>query len=184
MVAAGGGSGSGNNNVNMGYGGALVGGNGKIATGATQLFPGNVDNTAYKASEFGIANGGCAGGGGYYGGGGATCVQGAGGGSSYISGHKGCVAYNVANDPNSYFEYVEKDKYMGTLDVDLVDERNEILTNDFYLRIYSGGQLVENKQVEFTTEAVQNYIVNYEFVKNKNYIVKSRVKSPVLCKKA
>ena len=176
MVAAGGGSGSGNNNVNMGYGGALVGGNGKIATGATQLFPGNVDNTAYKASEFGIANGGCAGGGGYYGGGGATCVQGAGGGSSYISGHKGCVAYNVANDPNSYFEYVEKDKYMGTLDVDLVDERNEILTNDFYLRIYSGGQLVENKQVEFTTEAVQNYIVNYEFVKNKNYAIYLSVK--------
>ena len=178
MVAAGGGGGS--DNTLGGPAGGLTSKTVSHSIGATQT-----SGYAFGYGQDGIrirSNSPVAGGGGgYYGGyaidNGSNYYNPGSGGSSYISGHLGCVAYHLSPQVTGHsIAYKEKDKYMGTLDVDLVDERNEILTNDFYLRIYTGGQLVENKQVEFTTESVEDYIVNYEFIKNKNYAIYLSVK--------
>lgn len=89
MVAGAGGS---TDSGIAGAAGGLTGYSGNGTKGGTQTSFGAVQNSAYTASSFGIANGGCTGGNGYYPGGGATCASGAGGGSSFISGHTGSIA--------------------------------------------------------------------------------------------
>lgn len=172
IMVAGGGGGAENDNTD-GYGGTLVGGSNDIGEYASQVSGasfGYAIQPVYDASGAG---------GGYYGGINASKdTVNSGGGSSYISGHLGCVAYHVSlkNSSNENVSYKEKDMYMGELSVDLVDAREEITTNDFYLRIYSGGQLVENKQFEFDSEELVDYITNYEFAKNKTYAIYLSVK--------
>ncbi len=84
MIAAG----SGSRSVAGGAGG-LQGYSGSQGVGGTQTAGGN----GYApVGGFGYGGGGYGGGGGYYGGGGASYTATSGGGSSYISGHKGCVA--------------------------------------------------------------------------------------------
>lgn len=178
MVAAGGGGGS--DNIQGGAAGGITSKTVASSTGASQ----------YSGYAFGYGQDGVlvrknypigGGGGGYYGGyaidNGSNYYNPGAGGSSYISGHTGCVAYHFSAQASSeYVAYKEKDTYMGTLSIDLVDLNNEIVTNDFYLRIYSGGQLVENKQFELGSEELVDYITNYEFAKNKNFSIYLSVK--------
>lgn len=171
IMVAGGGGGAENNNTD-GYGGALVGGSNDLGEYASQVGGaafGYAIQPVYDASGAG---------GGYYGGINASKDSvNSGGGSSYISGHLGCVAYHIKlTSSTEDIVYKEKDMYMGELSIDLVDSREEITTNDFYLRIYSGGQLVENKQFEFDSDELVDYITNYEFTKNKTYAIYLSVK--------
>ena len=178
MVAAGGGGGS--DHTLGGPAGGITSKTVQHSTGASQ----------YTGYAFGYGQDGvrvrsnspvAGGGGGYFGGyaidNGSNYYNPGAGGSSYISGHKGCVAYHLSSQASGdYITYKEKDMYMGELSIDLVDAREEITTNDFYLRIYSGGQLVENKQFEFDSDELVDYVTNYEFVKNKTYAIYLSVK--------
>ena len=58
MVAAGGGTGYEDNKI-VGDAGGLVGYNGKISTGGTQVSTGTPEKEEYTLSSFGISNGGC-----------------------------------------------------------------------------------------------------------------------------
>ena len=121
MVAAGGGgsfyAACGNQPENGtyygGYGGGLTGEDGRDnpgsirlygrqygyrGTGATQTSAGTNSAGFGYAAWWSTGAYYAGGGGGYYGGGNSDHVQSAGGGSSYISGHKGCVAVKSASD--------------------------------------------------------------------------------------
>ena len=130
MVAAGGGGGGKRDEtsytIHGGAGGGLIGStgtsyNGQIGTGGTQLLPGynksstnsNVGGFGYGGTGTGSAAGG--GGSGYYGGGSSGYWGGGGGGSSYISGHKGCVAVTSAGLPKvqTYTTLADSISYTG-----------------------------------------------------------------------
>lgn len=211
MVAAGG-AGSGyytGTNIPGGAGGGLVGELGKLAscnavyahilaTGGTQVsgglgVNGNTNSSSGGAGAFGYATRsnvtyGTGGGGGYYGGGSGSStncnVSSGAGGSSYISGYKGCVAYdqivNLSGTSSSasdtYVEYSEKDEYLGTLNINLYDTKDEIPTDDYYIRIYLKGELQNTFSYDLVQNEAFNVLKEYEFLKNKTYTVKLSVK--------
>ena len=117
-------------------------------------------------------------GGGYFGG--VTTNHGAGGasgGSSYISGYKGCIAYHkVFSDSNKYESYSEKSQYLGTLNVSLYDTRDEITTDDYYIRIYINDKLQKSFRYDLIDNKIENVEKEYEFLKDKKYVVKLSVK--------
>lgn len=187
MVAAGGGGAdnyggtlNGNDDGSGGPGGAL------ISIGA---YINGVLNPQYFATQtsgaaFGVGGNATVrsdtggGGGGYYGGivtnngnGGAS------GGSSYISGYKGCVAYDKKRtDDSSYKDYSEKDSYKGTFNINIADTKNEIVTNDFYIRIYKGNELVDTIKYDLNDDNTATIIDSYQLTKNKSYTLKLSVK--------
>ena len=119
MVAAGG-AGSEWANVVGGNGGELVGGSGiyagKECKGASQT-SGSSECSSFSYSDpypgtFGVAgipasssDHGGIGGGGYYGGTSYNCAYSGSGGSSFISGHKGCIAVKDSSSPIIHSDY-------------------------------------------------------------------------------
>lgn len=173
MIAAGGGGA-----FYTGHGGAagaLKGFDGVGGTSSTTVIGGK-GATQLSGASFGIAGRSTtAGGGGFYGGSGGSAKN-AGGGSSYISGYKGCVAYNLTNSSKDYEEYTEKNEYLGTLNISIYDTRKEITDHKFYIRIYLKGELQSTHEYDLTDFSITDLEKQYEFLKNKNYTVKLSVK--------
>ncbi len=196
MVAAGGGGASSGSTTAGGAAGGLVGYRGTSShstyneaiynnTGGTQTFTG-VSYQNARGGYFGYAiqsftgGWGGGGGGGYYGGTNGHGTTGA-GGSSYISGYLGCVSYSKAQsaseeDSTEYIPYSEKKQYLGTVQLSLYDLRNEISTDDYYVRIFLKGQLVDSIRYDLLNNAAEGIENKYEFVKNKSYEVRLSVK--------
>lgn len=188
MVAAGGGGTDdyngtlyGSNDGSGGPGGALES-NGAYINGvltityfATQTYGGGFGKGANVTTN--TDTGGA--GGGYYGGVASNNSAGGGsGGSSYISGHKGCVAkHNIfVGGVTEYTEYSEKDKYVGTLNVNVDDTRNEIPDQDYYLRIYLDDEEIDTLHYDLVNGKAINELKTYEFLKNKKYTVYLSIK--------
>ena len=182
MVAAGGGGADdyGGDNGTGGPGGSLK----SIGTYVNGSLNTNYYATQTGGYKFGIGgnvttntdSGGA--GGGYYGGVVSNSSAGGGsGGSSYISGYKGCIAYDkVYSAPENYIKYSEKDEYLGTLNISLYDTKDEITTNDYYVRIYLKGELQKTIKYDLIDNKVENIEKQFEFIKNNNYTVKLSVK--------
>ena len=117
-------------------------------------------------------------GGGYYGGvvtnnnsGGAS------GGSSYISGYKGCIAYNKATTTILNFEeYQEESKFKGDFYISLYDALNEIPTDDYYIRIYKDDVMEQSYNYLLENNQIENILKSYKFQKNKTYTIRLSVK--------
>ena len=120
------------------------------------------------------------GGGGYYGGGATSHNNGgAGGGSSFISGHKGCIAYSKQSKFTNveYSKYSEKETLKGEFLVDIVDSKQELEDQHFYVEIYENDRLTETYQYEMDEpHLVFNRLVDYHFKKNKTYSVVLNIK--------
>ena len=142
----------------------------------------------YRASQsygysFGIGENGSntdtGGAGGGYWGGKATCNNngGAAGGSSYISGYLGCVAYQyLYTDINTFNEYEESDQYRGTFNISVQDARDELVTKDWYIRIFKKGDFVTEYQYDLTEDFMENVQKTYSFDKYVSYRVVLAVK--------
>lgn len=197
MVAAGGGASYGD--ISGGAGGSFNGGNGVktdssyldaiISSGATQYSGGKAISSSsspyYYSYAGSLGMGGSypiGGGGGYYGGA-SGCVgyngstinvysTGA-GGSSYISGHLGCLSQSFEA---TYKKYSEDKQYEGIFNIDLYDSREEIITNDYYVRIYKADELVETHKYDLDSKKIEDVVKKYRFDKNKNYTVKLSIK--------
>lgn len=192
MVAAGGGASC--NSISGGYGGSINGGIGVkndssyldaiTSSGATQSSGGKVMGctTFYSNGSFGMGGSSLIGGGGGYYGGASGCLElyeenlyiltGA-GGSSYISGHLGCLSQYFEA---TYKKYSEDKQYEGIFNIDLYDSREEIITNDYYVRIYKADELVETHKYDLDSKKIEDVVKKYKFDKNKNYTVKLSIK--------
>lgn len=187
MVAAGGGGAD-------NWGGALGGGDdgsGGAGGGITSsgAYINGVIYPEYRASQsyghdFGVGEnvttntdtGGA--GGGYFGGKATNNNNGGGaGGSSYISGYKGCIAYQyIYQGVSKYNEYIESDKYQGTFNISIQDARNELTTKDWYVRIFKKGEFVEEYKYDLEEDFMEEIHKTYAFEKNVNYTVVLAVK--------
>lgn len=192
MVAGGGGGATRGSSTTGGAGGGLEGLDGTssnpsyqtatyLNSGGTQT-TGGISYEGTRSGSFGYAiqsntgGWGGGGGGGYYGGANGHGTTGA-GGSSYISGYEGCVSYSKTLSLSDEFEdYTEKDEYIGTLNMSLYDTKNEIQTNDFYVRIYLNGDLEATHRYDLNLTRITDFKKQFEFLKNKNYAVKLSVK--------
>ncbi len=187
MVAAGGGGSdnaggtlNGSDDGRGGSGGTLFGLGGYI-NGVIQ--PGSVA-TQVTGNAFGIGanpttvtdTGG--GGGGYYGGLATNSGNGgAAGGSSYISGHQGCISYNNAANFLAFEKYQENSQYQGTFDITIQDLRDEITTNDYYVRVYRKGEYLNEYHYDLPdSNLIENDRQTYGFDKNVEYTLTLSVK--------
>ena len=93
------------------------------------------------------------------------------GGSSYISGHLGCVAELDA----AYTKYVEKAQYAGTINILLQDSNDELVNNDYYVRVYRKGDLVKTFKYDLLNNSA-NHNEIYQLDKNKDYALRLSVK--------
>ncbi|MBQ8131136.1 MAG: hypothetical protein IJ193_01445, partial [Bacilli bacterium] len=117
------------------------------------------------------------GGGGWYGGRPSNNSAGGGaGGSSYISGHRGCIAYHNKDKFLSTESYEEDSQYKGSFNINVYDLRDELVNKDWYVRIYRKGTLVETHQYDLIGTAMEDIEKSYKFDKNVNYTVKISVK--------
>ena len=194
MVAAGGGA-QGWGSTAGGDGGELVGLNGSstlanvYGRGASQV-QGGLSNGSFGKGGNAVSDSACAsseaggGGGGYYGGGGAIDTgtkygAAGGGGSSYISGHEGCIAIHKQKTiaTKKYLKYTEKETLKGEFLVDIVDSKQELEDQHFYVEIYENDRLTETYQYEMDEPyLVFNRLVDYHFKKNKSYSVVLNIK--------
>ncbi|MDO4996174.1 MAG: glycine rich domain-containing protein [Bacilli bacterium] len=187
MIAAGGGGSvySGSYTIFPGVGGGLQGGTGKgsyndaDALGGSQIVGGQVNSTAKwgsygYATQSNVSGWGGGGGGGYYGGAMGNGKPG-GGGSSYISGYAGCISRNNLA-ALSYSSYEESNQYSGTFNVSIQDARNELVTKDWYIRIYRKGVYVTEYQYDLEEDFMENVQKTYSFDKYISYRVVLAVK--------
>ena len=178
-----------------GGGGASDGSNGGAA-GSLSSFAvySSIAATQISGYAFGVGQDGimirgnypvAGGGGGYYGGyatdNGSNYYNPASGGSSYISGHKGCVAYGKADSvPSMQFDddYSELDEYLASFKVNLLDKKHEITGEEYYIRIYLDGNEISSSPYKYdiVDYNVLDEIKQYSLRKNKKYTVTLSVK--------
>ena len=181
MVAAGGGGAA--SSSNGGDAGALSSFIANVSAAATQTSGyafGYGQDGILKRKNYPIAGGG----GGYYGGF-ATDSGGydnpGSGGSSYISGYAGCVSYDKKNSlPSASYsgEYKELDEYLASFKIDLLDQKNEIVTEDYYVRIYLDGNEINGSpfRYDLVDHKAIGEIQKYSLRKNKKYTISLSIK--------
>lgn len=180
MVAAGGGGSDnsggtkwGNNDGSGGPGGTLTS-KGAYVNGVLKPEFGvsQVGGNALGQGQNGLSTETGGAGGGYYGGLSSANTNGGGsGGSSYISGHVGCVS----ELDTAYTKYVEKAQYAGTINILLQDSNDELVNNDYYVRVYKKGDLVKTFQYDLVNNSA-NHNEIYQLDKNKDYTLRLCVK--------
>ena len=176
MVAAGGGGAS--DGADGGAAGALSSFTTFASIAATQINGyafGIGQNGILKRSNYPIAGGG----GGWYGGyatdNGNYNNPGS-GGSSYISGYAGCVSYDKKQSlPSVSYDdqYKEMDEYLASFKIHLIDKKSEIVTNDYYVRIYLDGNEIKGSpfRYDLIDHQVIDEIKQYSLRKNKKYTI-------------
>ncbi|MBQ8131797.1 MAG: hypothetical protein IJ193_04840 [Bacilli bacterium] len=192
MVAGGGGGAVSASTTEGGAGGTFVGWYGTSSdknysgvtsrnTGGNQINRGTSSSNNAKSGGFGYAiqsikNGwGGGGGGGWYGGGTGNGTTGA-GGSSYVSGHKGCIAYHNREAYLTSEEYIEDNQFKGNFLINMYDLRDELVNKDWYVRIYRKGTLVDTHKYDMVGLSMENIEKTYKFDKNVYYTVTVSVK--------
>ena len=182
MVAGGGGGAS--DGIDGGAAGALSSFTVSTSIAATQISGyafGYGQNGVYVRRNYPVAGGG----GGYYGGyatdNGSNYKNPGSGGSSYISGYRGCVAYDKASSvPPRTIDgaYSEMDEYLASIKVRLTDLKHEISTNDYYIRIYLDGDEIASSpyRYDLVDHTVLDEIKQYSLKKNKKYTIKLSIK--------
>ena len=98
----------------------------------------------------------------------------------YIAGGNGIEVKDLQIELGSKKTPYEEFKYnlQSSYSVNLEDKKDEITTNDYYLKIYEDGNLIKTDRYEEITEenAIENAIKTYNVQSKKDYIVELVVK--------
>ena len=82
----------------------------------------------------------------------------------------------AGNKQTEYQKYSEKEDYQATFQVDLIDTKQEIVTNDFYIRLYENNQKVSDTKYDLENHQIEDFEIVKELAKNKEYRVELAVK--------
>ena len=98
----------------------------------------------------------------------------------YIAGGNGIEVKDLQIELGSKKTPYEEFKYnlQSSYSVNLEDKKDEITTNDYYLKIYEDGNLIKTDRYEEITEenAIENAIKTYNVQSKKDYVVELVVK--------
>src|SRR5699024_75068 len=75
-----------------------------------------------------------------------------------------------------YQKYSEKEDYQATFQVDLTDTKQEIVTNDFYVRLYENNQKISDTKYDLENHEIEDFEILKELSRNKEYKVELAVK--------
>lgn len=82
----------------------------------------------------------------------------------------------AGNKQTEYQDYSEKEDYQATFQVDLTDTKQEIVTNDFYIRLYQNNQKISDTKYDLENHQIEDFEILKELAKNKEYRVELAVK--------
>ena len=82
----------------------------------------------------------------------------------------------LGNTQTEYQDYSEKEDYQATFQVDLTDTKQEIVTNDFYIRLYENDQKISDTKYDLENYQIEDFEILKELSKNKEYKVELTVK--------
>lgn len=82
----------------------------------------------------------------------------------------------LGNTQTEYQKYSEKEDYQATFQVDLVDTKQEIVTNDFYIRLYENNQKISDTKYDLENHQIEDFEILKELSRNKEYRIELAVK--------
>ena len=82
----------------------------------------------------------------------------------------------LGNTQTKYQDYSEKEDYQATFQVDLIDTKQEIVTNDFYIRLYENGKKIGDTKYDLEEHKIEDFKILKELSRNKEYKIELAVK--------
>lgn len=82
----------------------------------------------------------------------------------------------LGNKQTEYQKYSEEEDYQATFQVDLSDTKQEIMTNDFYVRLYENNQKISDTKYDLENHQIEDFEILKELSRNKEYKIELAVK--------
>ncbi|MGG2299886.1 hypothetical protein ACQUZR_21310, partial [Aeromonas veronii] len=82
----------------------------------------------------------------------------------------------LGNKQTEYQKYSEEEDYQATFQVDLSDTKQEIMTNDFYVRLYENNQKISDTKYDLENHQIEDFEILKELSRNKEYRIELAIK--------
>ena len=82
----------------------------------------------------------------------------------------------LGNRQTEYQKYSESEDYQATFQVDLTDTKQEIITNDFYIRLYENNQKISDTKYDLENHQIEDFEILKELSRNKEYRIELAIK--------
>ncbi len=82
----------------------------------------------------------------------------------------------LGNTQTDYQKYSEKEDYQATFQVNLIDTKQEIVTNDFYIRLYENDQKISDTKYDLENHQIEDFEILKELSRNKEYRIELAIK--------
>ena len=82
----------------------------------------------------------------------------------------------LGSNQTEYQDYSEKEDYQATFQVDLTDTKQEIVTNDFYIRLYENNQKISDTKYDLENHQIEDFEILKELSRNKEYKIELAIK--------
>ncbi len=82
----------------------------------------------------------------------------------------------LGNKQTEYQKYSEEEDYQATFQMDLSDTKQEIVTNDFYVRLYENNQKISDTKYDLENHQIEDFEILKELSRNKEYRIELAIK--------